>query len=172
MVDKQGQAIDIDRFIEGMRNVPSVVTVVTMGDESGVWGITIGSFVSLSLDPPLICFNVQRSIPIHDPIVRADRYVVHVLREDQAELSDLFARSDLSSEEKFKDLVYTMESGCPILSDAFVRFHCTRYDVLPGGDHSILLGLVNDVTTGTVGRPVVYHHRAYHGIGRHIADHQ
>ncbi len=172
MADKQIQAINIDRFIEGMRNVPSVVTVVTMGDESGVWGITIGSFVSLSLDPPLICFNVQRSIPIHDPIVKADRYIVHVLREDQADLSDLFANSDLSREKQFKDLVYAMDSGCPVLDDAFIRFHCSRHDVHPGGDHSILLGLVNDVTTGIVGRPVVYHHRAYYGIGRHIADHQ
>ena len=170
--ETQAQAVNVDRFIDGMRNVPSVVTVVTMGDDSGAWGITIGSFVSLSLDPPLICFNVQRSIRIHDPIVKADRYVVHVLREDQADLSDLFASSEMPREQQFNNVEYTMESGCPVLKDAFIRFHCSRHDVLSGGDHSILLGLVNDVTRGTAGRPVVYHRRAYHGIGQHIADHK
>ncbi len=168
----EGHGVDTDRFIEGMRHVPSVVTVVIMADESGDWGITIGSFVSLSLDPPLICFNVQKSIAIHDAILQADHFVVHVLREDQAELSDLFARADISKEEQFESIDYDVsEHGSPVLKDALTTFLCSQYSVLPGGDHSILVGLVEDVSNGKPGRPVVYHQRAYHGIGRHIADH-
>lgn len=168
----KGQGVDMDRFISGMRHVPTVVTVVTMADDAGNWGITIGSFVSLSLDPPLICFNVQKTIAIHDAIVEADHFVVHVLREDQANLSDLFARSDISGEEQFESIEYEVsEKGLPVLKDALTTFHCSQYNLLPGGDHSILIGLVERVSNGNPGRPVVYHQRAYHGIGRHIADH-
>ncbi|MCZ6756952.1 MAG: flavin reductase family protein [Bacteroidetes bacterium] len=168
----EGQGVDIARFLEGMRHVPTVVTVVTMADESGDWGITIGSFVSLSLDPPLICFNVQKSIAIHDAIVKAEHFVVHVLREDQADLSDLFARSDISKDEQFSTIEYDVsEQGSPVLKDALTTFHCIQYNILPGGDHTILIGLVIDISNGKPGRPVVYHQRAYHGIGRHIADH-
>lgn len=169
----EGKAVDIEKFISGMRHVPTVVTVVTMADEDGNWGITIGSFVSLSLDPPLICFNVQKSIRIHEPIINAEHYVVHVLREDQSHYSDLFARSDLSREEQFENLEISVdENGSPVLKDALVTFHCRSHAVLPGGDHSILVGMVEAVSNGNPGRPVVYHQRAYHGIGRHIADHE
>ena len=168
----ESNAVDAEDFISGMRHVPSVVTVVTMADDAGNWGITIGSFVSLSLDPPLICFNVQKSIAIHDPLTAAETFVVHVLREDQSHYSDLFARSDISRTEQFSGLgIVTDENGSPVLPDTLVTFYCRQHALLPGGDHSIVVGLVERVHNGNPGRPVVYHQRAYHGIGRHIADH-
>ena len=155
-----------------MRHVPSVVTVVTMRDDIGIQGITIGSFVSLSLDPPLVCLNIQKSIGIHDRIIKASSFAVHVLREDQSALSDWFARSDMGINDQFADLAYEeAPSGVPLLDDFLVRFVCKRVDVFPGGDHSILVGEVVEITEGEMGRPVVYHQRAYHGVGRHIADH-
>lgn len=165
--------ISSDSFRHGMRHVPSVVTVVTMGDDKGVQGITIGSFVSLSMDPPLVCFNVQKSIGIHDRMIEASGFAVHVLREDQSALSDWFARSDIEADDQFKSLRYQMApNGAPLLEDFLVRFVCERYDVLAGGDHSILIGRVLDITEGAMGRPVVYHQRGYHGVGRHIAGHE
>ncbi len=164
--------MDVSSFIDGMRQVPSVVTVVTVGNQVNIWGITIGSFVSLSIDPPLVCFNVQHSAAIHDAIKNADEYIVHVLREDQTKLSDHFARADLSVADHFRGLEYDLtEAGSPVLQDTLVTFYCQRYDVLPGGDHSILVGRVVDVKHGTQGRPIVYLRRAYFGIGSHLADH-
>ncbi len=155
----------------GMRHVPAVVTVVTLADSSGLKGITIGSFVSLSLDPPLICFNVNRSASIHDRIASAERFIVHVLREDQSNLSDSFATADLTGEEQFEDLDYeTDEYGTPVLNDALVTFHCRRFAVHPGGDHSIVVGNVYRIEEGRPGRPVVYHQRAYHGVGEKVAE--
>lgn len=166
------EPVSSELFRHGMRHVPSVVTVVTMADKEGIQGVTIGSFVSLSLDPPLVCFNVQRSIAIHDRIVGSSGFAVHVLREDQSALSDLFARSDMDPHDQFRSLAYELTgNGIPLLNDCLVRFLCTRVDVLPGGDHSILVGEVVAVQEGEIGRPVVYHQRAYHGVGAHIADH-
>jgi len=160
------------RFIEAMRQVPSVVTVVTTGDGNDVWGITIGSFVSLSISPPLISFNVQKTAAIHDPLAESQEYVVHVLRAEQTALSDLFARSDLLPGGFFHDLQYELtESGSPVLEDALVTFFCEAREVLPGGDHSIFVGAVADVSMGTPGDPVLYHKRAYFGVGDHLSDH-
>ena len=173
MSNSGDQSIDVERFLEGMREVPAVVTVVTTGNNAGIYGITIGSFVSLSLQPALVCFNVQKSASEHDSLTEADHFVVHVLREDQAHLSDLFARSDLTPDEQFEEVDFSVDAtGCPILTDALITFFCSRYEIFPGGDHSIIVGLVRDVQNGTPGQPVVYHRRAYYGIGEHKADHQ
>jgi flavin reductase (DIM6/NTAB) family NADH-FMN oxidoreductase RutF len=64
------------------------------------------------------------------------------------------------------------EYGSPVLEDALVTFFCDARDVLPGGDHSIFVGAVYDVREGTQGQPVLYHKRAYFGVGDHVSDHE
>ena len=170
--DDQGP-ISSAAFRHGMRHVPTVVTVVTMGDDLGVQGVTIGSFVSLSLEPPLVCFNVQKSISIHDRIVRARGFAIHVLRENQASMSDWFARSDIQPGKQFDGYQHSIsERGAPLMDNCLVRFSCEAHDILPGGDHSIVIGKVVSIMEGESGRPIVYHQRAYHGVGDHIADHE
>ena len=172
MKEPDDKSIDVGRFLEGMRQVPSVVTVVTTGNANGIWGITIGSFVSLSIDPPLICFNVQHKAEIHDHIVTAEEYVVHVLRENQTELSDLFARSALTEAEYFGRLDFELtDRGTPVIRDCLVTFFCRPFDALPGRDHTILIGRVTDVRHGAPGQPVVYLQRAYYGVGAYVSDH-
>jgi 3-hydroxy-9,10-secoandrosta-1,3,5(10)-triene-9,17-dione monooxygenase reductase component len=158
-------------FRRGMRHVPTVVTVVTFDAQSGPMGLTIGSFVSLSLDPPLVCFNVQKDSSVHDVIVKADYFLVHVLREDQASISDQFADPDLSTLDSV-DSSIMMEGplGIPSLRSYLVRFECRTTQIYDGGDHSILLGCVEGIEEGEPGRPVVYHQRAYHAIGSHVAN--
>ncbi len=154
-----------------MSHVPSVVTVVTIKDDMGKRGVTIGSFVSLSLEPPLICFNIQKSLKIYERIISVTEFAVHVLREDQAFLSDRFANSSLDSEAQFDDIDFELTAnGTPILSEHLVRFVCRPHAILPGGDHSIVVGEVLQIEERGNARPVVYHQRAYHGVGRHIAD--
>ena len=171
MKNKDYSPVDPDTFKRGSRNVPTVVTVVTFDAEEGPCGLTIGSFVSLSLDPPLVCFNVQKDSTIHDQIVKADRFLVHVLKDDQAELSDLFANPEHAVRENFNGSRTEIgPDNIPTLRDYLVRFNCRTTEVLEGGDHSILLGCVEKVDEGNPGRPIVYHQRAYHAIGTHVAD--
>jgi 3-hydroxy-9,10-secoandrosta-1,3,5(10)-triene-9,17-dione monooxygenase reductase component len=160
-----------EEFRCGMRHVPTVVTVVTYDAPEGPVGLTIGSFVSLSLDPPLICFNVQKESSIHDHIVNADRFLVHVLRDDQAHLSDRFAVAEMCTREQLDgEIVEPGPHGIPTLKACLVRFDCRRTQIYDGGDHSILLGLVEQIEEGEPARPIVYHQRAYHAIGTHVAD--
>lgn len=165
------ESVSGEELRHGMRHIPAVVTIVTIGDDKGLKGITIGSFVSLSLEPPLVSFNVQKTAAVHERITTASHYSVHVLREGQADLSDRFADPDRTGEEQFEGLPYTIdEYGVPVLSDPLVTFYCTRFDVLPGGDHDVLVGKVNRIVEGTPGRPIVYHQRAYHAVGERVAD--
>lgn len=160
-----------DDFRRGMRHVPTTVTIVTFDADEGPCGMTIGSFVSLSLDPPLVCFNVQKDTAIHDSIIEAKRFLVHVLRDDQATLSDQFADTDLSSREQLDpEKTATGPHNIPTLSRYLVRFDCRTTQVYEGGDHSIILGCVENVDEGDPARPIVYHQRAYHAIGAQVAD--
>ena len=154
-----------------MRHVPTVVTVVTYDAMEGPIGLTIGSFVSLSLEPPLVCFNVQKDSTIHDSLVKADRFLVHVLRDDQAAISDQFAVAELSTKEQVQPgIIVDGPHGLPSLSAYLVRFDCRKTEVYDGGDHSIILGCVEGIEEGSEARPIVYHQRAYHAIGTHVAD--
>ncbi|MEX0601597.1 MAG: flavin reductase family protein, partial [Rhodothermales bacterium] len=126
-----------------MRHVPSPVTIVTVAGEDELRGITIGSFTSTSLRPPLISFNVSREARIHEVLTAADRFAVHVLADDQAPLSDHFATPDLTGAEQFQDVTYSVdEHGTPILSGALAVMLCARHAVYDAGDHSIMLGRV------------------------------
>mgnify|MGYP001584524551 FL=1 len=159
-----------EAFKSGFRQVPTVVTVVTFDAAEGPCGLTIGSFVSLSLDPPLVCFNVQQASVIHDHIVEAERFLVHVLRDDQADLSDQFADSSKVSRDQLDPTKTEVRSdNIPTLKNYLVRFDCKKREVLNGGDHSIILGCVEQVDEGDPARPIVFHQRAYHAIGSHVA---
>lgn len=165
--------VEPSAFKCGFRHVPTVVTVVLFEqpDPAMPTGITIGSFVSLSLEPPLVCFNVMKTARSHDALVNGDSFVVHVLRDDQSDLSDRFAMPHYTSVEQ-TDGVEMVDGpfGYPVLSDALVRFDCTTESIHDAGDHSIVVGCVVNVLEGGNGRPVVYHQRAYHAIGDHVAD--
>ncbi len=157
---------DALRFV--MRHVPSPVTIVTMAAEQDVRGITIGSFTSTSLHPPLVSFNVNREAGVYDALITCERFAVHVLSDQQAHLSDHFATPELSGEEQFQDVAYEIDmDGTPILSDALAVMLCVRHAVYDAGDHSIIVGRVvglGDVNADEL--PLVYFDRAYRRVGR------
>ncbi len=152
-----------------MRRIPSPVTVVTAAGGGQRRGITIGSFVSVSLDPPLISFNVSRDAQMHPLIVEASLFAVHILTGEQAYLSNHFAIPDLSGEEQFASVAYHLDDdGTPILEDVLAVFFCRRYAVYDAGDHSLLLGQVLNVTEQVEGNPLLYFDRSYRRVGEKI----
>lgn len=165
----------MERGIDGvvlrdvMREVPSPVTVVTLGGPTEMRGITIGSFASTSLHPPLISFNVSRDAQIFDALVVSDRFAVHVLSDRQAHLADHFATPDQTSEQQFDDVAYRVDPlGTPVLLDVLAVLYCERYEVTEAGDHSIVVGRVTSVEIGEEGRPLLYYNRSYRHVGREV----
>ncbi len=153
-----------------MRRLPSPVTVITARGAAEMRGITIGSFTSTSLEPPLISFNVEKGAQMHDVLAGAARYAVHLLGEVHAGVSDRFAIPDRTGEEQFDGLAYHLDAyGTPVLDGMLGVLHCVHYAVYEAGDHSIFVGEVVDVDEGAAGQPVLYFNRAYRRVGEAVA---
>src|SRR3954451_1412628 len=78
---------------ETMRRFPAPVAVVTGADETEVFGLTVGSLVSLSLDPPLVGGSIGKDSARHEPMRNANGFAISLLAEEQAQLAQHFARS-------------------------------------------------------------------------------
>ncbi len=117
------------------------VTVVTACDLQGRrHGLTVNSFASVSLDPPLVLWSQAVIAPSHGVFQQVGHFAVNVLAEDQSDLSARFSRA---GEDKFAGLsVDTGIGGVPLLPGCAARFECSVYQRYPGGDHTIYVGRV------------------------------
>jgi flavin reductase (DIM6/NTAB) family NADH-FMN oxidoreductase RutF len=115
------------------------VTVVSTMTPEGPTGITVNSFASVSLDPPLVLWSVAKSSARHALFANAEYYAIHVLGADQDELSTRFTRHG----QGFDSLNWHMgEENVPIIAGTLARFECRRHGVHEAGDHSIVVGRV------------------------------
>ena len=127
---------------EVMAAYPTGVTVVAgVGVDGDPYGLTVNSFTSVSLDPPLILVCIGHTSTSHARLVSAPAFTVNVLAADQQEVAMRFASDP--SEGRFDDLEWEpAASGAPVIRGAAAWLECSAHEVVRGGDHSILLGRV------------------------------
>ena len=132
---------------KNLRNVLSKfatgVTVVSTIDNDGKpVGMTANSFTSVSLDPPLVLWNIGINQPSYDAFSKAKGYSVNILSKDQKDICDLFSSS---IDDKFNDIDYILsDNGFPIIQKSLAWFDCIKWNNYPGGDHQILVGEVKN----------------------------
>lgn len=117
------------------------VAVATTRDAAGEpAGITINSFNSVSLDPPLVLWSIAKDSYSYDAFIDAEHFAVNVLTREQLDLSARFAQRD---GDKFEGLV-TREGlhGVPLLLECAACFQCRTEHLYEGGDHKIIVGRV------------------------------
>lgn len=151
--------VDTRAFRRALGNFATGVTVVTAADASGrKVGVTANSFNSVSLDPPLILWSIEKRSTSHAVFEAATHFAVNVLAADQIDLSNNFARP---REDRFAEIEYQAGAGgAPVLADCSARFECEKYQQVDGGDHWIMIGKV--VAFDDCGRsPLLYHQGAY-----------
>ncbi|MCD2173659.1 flavin reductase family protein [Rhizobium sp. C4] len=122
------------------------VTVVTTRDDEGrIYGTTVNSFSSLSLDPPLILWS-QRRVSSTFPIFSAARYfAVNILAEDQVEISQAFSST---RPDKFAGIrTQPGLGGAPLILGCSAYLQCSNEMSYPGGDHEIFVGRVEQIET-------------------------
>jgi len=152
-----GTHSDPDRtaFRRALGRYPTGVTVVTTrSPRSGPIGLTVNSFASVSLYPPLILWSLGEDSANAADFLAAEYFTINVLANDQAALARQFARTE---GDRFADVA--LRDGCggaPILEQALSVFECRQEAVHPGGDHHILVGRVARFTTRP-GHPLVFH---------------
>jgi flavin reductase (DIM6/NTAB) family NADH-FMN oxidoreductase RutF len=145
-------------FKKAMAQFASGVTVVTTELDGTLYGMTVASFASLSLDPPLVLICVGRAMQTHSAIAGAGRFGVSILGQDQQQLSNHFASK---LEDKFSGVDYRVgDSGVPLLNGAICTLECSVAGQLDGGDHSIFTGLVERADTSE-SAPLVYFRSGY-----------
>lgn len=119
------------------------VTVVTCADAEGhPYGITANSFSSVSLEPPLVLWNIAKISNSLQAYLDAERFAFHVLTDKQQHLAEHFAQTDHS---RYEGIDYAMsDDGVPILPDVLARFDCRTDRIVDGGDHHIIIGEILD----------------------------
>ena len=152
-------AFDNRAFRRALGNFATGVTVVTAATASGrKVGVTANSFNSVSLDPPLILWSIDKRSSSHEVFEEASHFAVNVLAADQIDLSNNFTRP---KDDRFAGIEYEPgEGGAPVFADCSARFHCEKFQQVDGGDHWIMIGKV--VAFDDFGRsPLLYHQGAY-----------
>jgi flavin reductase ActVB len=151
-------------FREAMATFPSGVTIVTTTDrDARPRGFTATAFCSVSADPPLVLVCLAKGAECHPTFLDADAWVVHVIHSDHRDLAVRFATRGA---DKFGDADFEVGvQGIPVLTDASVVLHCSTHARHDGGDHTILVGHVDEVIIGTE-QPAVYYRRDFHTLTR------
>jgi len=159
-------AIEVDPMVyrQVLGHFPTGVTVISSLVDGRPVGLAIGSFFSVSLDPPLVGFCVARSSSTWPSIAETGVFGVSVLAEDQHETSGRFASR---GEDKFEGITWDPSpiTRSPLIHGAVAHIDCEIYETHPGGDHVIVEGLVRslDVHRPDVG-PLLFFKGGY---GRH-----
>lgn len=145
------------------RYATGVTVVTTRAPDGEPVGLTVNSFTSVSLDPPLVLFCLDRAAGSLPAFEAASGYAVNILSEDQAEVSNRFA--DPEAQRFTADGVAGWSTGAPILKHALAALDCAPYARYDGGDHVILVGRVLRTAVLDDGAPLVYWRGAYRTLG-------
>jgi len=137
----------------------SGVTIVTTCDgDKRPTGLTASAFTSVSLEPPLVLVCIDHKSQSHGPLVEGGCFAVNILSVDQQALSRKFATTRL---DKFDGVEFRLsELGLPIISAAIAHLECVTVSTHVAGDHTILVGRVEEATAG-VGEPLLYFRGQY-----------
>lgn len=160
MTQQRSSAEDFSRrFRNSLGMFATGITVVTTRTPAGVpIGLTVNSFNSVSLEPPLIVWSLSNDLPSRPLFEGCEYYAINVLAEDQAELSQRFASR---AEDKFIGLEFdTGAGGVPLLRGCCARFQCRNTVRHEGGDHVVFISEVVDFDRAERA-PLIYFGGAY-----------
>jgi flavin reductase (DIM6/NTAB) family NADH-FMN oxidoreductase RutF len=143
-----------------------IAIVTASGPNEKHFGLTINSFSSVSLDPPLVLWSLQNNSPSLPIFKACHHFGISILREGQEEISSRFASK---AENKFEGIeVLLSETGVPLISGALAHFECKNEIQHPGGDHLIFLGEVVHYQWSN-GHPLLFYRGNYGKLA--IAEH-
>ena len=147
-----------------MRLFRAGVCVVGTDADGDRLAVTVGSLVSLSLEPPLVGISIGRDLGLHELLRSAGAFSISILRGDQAHVAAHFARGAppivLWDGVALRDSV----TGVPLLADAVAWIECRIWAEYPTGDHTFFVGEVVALEQGEPGPGLVYREHGYHAV--------
>jgi flavin reductase (DIM6/NTAB) family NADH-FMN oxidoreductase RutF len=161
----QKMTIDAEQLRAAMRAWTSGVTIVTATYSGEKHGMTVSSFTSISLDPPLIVISLQTISRTHELVSRAQAFGVTILASDQQGLSERFASSPLNMGDRLEGLqTETLVSGAPFIKGGLTYLDCRVTQTVLAGMNTLFIAEVIAVRGNDHAAPLIYHDRNYHGL--------
>lgn len=142
------------------------MTIVTTQHQDQQHGMTVSSFTSVSLDPPLVLVSLQDSTRTCQLVKASGVFGVTVLEESQQDLSDRFAGRTGDENNRFAGLeLLRLVTGVPFIPEGLAYFDCRVVTAHPAGDHTLMIGEVLAAQRGRSGLPLIYYDRDYRQLG-------
>ena len=155
-------SLDSEKLRQAMRAWTTGVAIVTSIHEGQQYGMTVNSFTSISLEPPLISVTLKQLTHTHDLVVKSGMFAVTILAAEQQELSMRFAGKLPNITDRF-DGVQTerLFSDIPVFKNGLAFFHCRVVNSMPVGENTLFVAEVIAAQGEGAGDPLVYHNREY-----------
>ena len=154
-----------DQLRAAMRAWTSGITLVTASWEGERHGMTVSSFTSISLDPPLVIISLQTASRTHDVVAKAGAFGVTILAADQQGLSERFSNRQTTMGERLDGLdTETLVTGAPFLRGGLAYLDCRVSQSIPCGMNTLFVGEVVAMSADDHQGPLVYHDRSYHRL--------
>ena len=147
-------------FRQVLGQYPTGVCVVTgLGDDDTPLGMAVGSFTSVSLDPPLVAFMPDKGSSTWPKIGRSGRFCVSILSADQEDVCRRFATK---LPNKFENMTWRPSpNDCPIIVGCVAWIACDIHSISEAGDHFIVIGRVTDLHVEMAGLPLLFFQGGY-----------
>src|SRR3954453_7962924 len=157
--DHHPSSFDTARYRQVLGHFPTGVVVVTAVDDDDPVGLAVGSFSSVSLDPPLVGFFPGKTSSSWPRIEKAGTFAVNILGEHQEDICRTFASKQ---DDKFRTIGWRPgRSGAPIINDVIAFIDCEIAGVVEAGDHYFVTGKVLDLEVSSETGPLLFFRGGY-----------
>ncbi len=163
-------ATDANAYKGLARNWASTVTVVTAKRKAEFLeacvpeqdGYTATAFLTISIDPPIILVSPTNGGSAYSLLAETEHFAVSILASDQQPIADAFAKPSSERVANWDTFAWRADqNGSPILEGSLGAFSAKIRQLIPAGDHTIVLGDVTEIHHGEAGEPLMYFNRAY-----------
>jgi flavin reductase (DIM6/NTAB) family NADH-FMN oxidoreductase RutF len=161
-------AVDPTDFRVAMREWATGVTVLATAYQGTQHGMTVNSFTSISLTPPLVLVSLERESRTHALVKTAGFFGVTILARHQEEVSDCFAGRHTEHKDRFKNVeVFILSTGAPFIRGGLAYFDCRVVSMHDVSTHTIFIAEVVNLQLNSNqedSHPLIYHKQTYKGV--------
>jgi flavin reductase (DIM6/NTAB) family NADH-FMN oxidoreductase RutF len=148
-----------------MRHWATGVTIASVAYQGVQHGMTVSSFTSVTLLPPVVLISLERITRTHDLILEAGFFGITILSDQQQALSERFAGSSTEDEDRFAGLeTETLTSGAPFLVGGLAFVDCKVISTHEFATNTLFIAEVMDIKIGVIGKPLLYYNRRYYRL--------
>jgi len=151
-------------FRRAMRAWTTGVAILMAAHAGDVYGVTINSFTSLSLDPPLVTVTLKNTTHIFQLVMKSRAFSVTILSASQQELAERFAGRLRGVDRMAGIQTQTLTSGAPLLEGGLAGLDCRVIHTYAAGENTLFIAEVAEARVHSTENPLVYHNREYHHL--------